>query len=232
MGISLSIPIDDAVKVADQLRSGGKVVRGRIGVQIEPVSKEIADSLGLGKAEGAVVRMVEPGGPADKAGLEAGDIITQFNGQVVEKAGDLPRLVGNTKPGTKSTLKVFRRGAYKDLPISVVELDLEKAAKAEAASAEPKSTSVASLGLGLSDLSPAQKRELKIVGGVIVDDVDGPAARAGLRPGDVILSVSNVQVTSVAQFAAIVAKQEKGRPLNVLVRRGEWAQYAIIRPTK
>jgi len=231
MGISLSIPIDDAVKVADQLRSGGKVVRGRIGVQIEPVTKDVADSLGLKKAQGAVVRMVEPGGPADKAGLEAGDIITQFNGQVVEKAGDLPRIVGNTKPGTKSTLQVFRRGAYKDLGITVVELDLEKAAKA-AAAAESKPTAVASLGLGLSDLSAVQKRDLKLNGGVLVEDVDGPAARAGLRPGDVILSVGNVQVANVKQFEAVLSKLEKGRPVNVLVRRGEWAQYAVIRPGK
>jgi len=235
MGISLSIPIDDAVKVADQLRSGGKVVRGRIGVQIEPLTKDVADSLGLGKTQGAVVRMVEPGGPADKAGLEAGDIITQFNGQEVEKAGDLPRLVGGTKPGTKSSLRIFRRGAYKDLPITVVELDLEKAAKAEAGGGvEPaKSTGVASLGLSLSDLTPAQRRELKLpAGGVIVDDVDGPAARSGLRPGDVITAVGNVQISNVAQFTAIISKLEKGRPVGVLAHRGEMAQYVIIRPAR
>ncbi|RZI83196.1 MAG: DegQ family serine endoprotease [Rubrivivax sp.] len=233
MGISLSIPIDDAVKVADQLRSGGKVVRGRIGVQIEPISKEVAESLGLAKAEGAVVRMVEPGGPADKAGLEAGDVITKFNGVAVERAGDLPRLVGATKPGTKSTVQVFRRGAYKELNITVVELDLEKAAKAAGgSSSEPKATAVTSLGLNLADLSAAQKRELKVNGGVLVEGVDGPAARAGLRPGDVILSVGNVQVGTVAQFEAVLAKLEKGRPVSVLVRRGDWAQYAVIRPTK
>ncbi|WP_370652449.1 DegQ family serine endoprotease [Aquabacterium sp.] len=235
MGISLSIPIDDAVKVADQLRAGGKVVRGRIGVQIEPVTKEVAESLGLSKAQGAVVRMVEPGGPAAKAGLEAGDIITKFNGVAVETAGDLPRLVGGTKPGTKSVLQVFRRGAYKDLGITVVELDLEKAAKAAAgdnAPAESKPTAVASLGLGLTDLTSAQKAELKVNGGVLVEEVGGPAARAGLRPGDVILSVGNTQVANVRQFEAALAKSEKGRPVNVLVRRGDGAQYVLIRPSK
>ena len=120
MGISLSIPIDDAMKVADQLRAGGKVVRGRIGVQIEPVTKEVAESLGLAKPQGAVVRMVEPGGPADKAGVEAGDIITKFDGKAIEKVADLPRLVGGTKPGSKSSLQVFRRGAYKDMTLTVV----------------------------------------------------------------------------------------------------------------
>ncbi|MES2092175.1 MAG: DegQ family serine endoprotease [Pseudomonadota bacterium] len=234
MGISLSIPIDDAMKVADQLRAGGKVVRGRIGVQIEPVTKEVADSLGLGKAQGAVVRMVEPGGPADKAGLEAGDIITKFNGQVVDKAGDLPRLVGGTKPGTKSTLQVFRRGAYKDLGITVVEMDLDKDKEKSKSSGkpEPKSAQVSSLGLSLSDVPAAQKRELKLTGGVLVDEVDGPAARAGLRPGDVILSIGNVQIADVRQFEAVLAKLEKGRPVSVLVRRGDWAQYAVIRPGK
>ncbi|MGH6649333.1 DegQ family serine endoprotease [Aquabacterium sp.] len=237
MGISLSIPIDDAVRIADQLRSGGKVVRGRIGVQIEPVSKEVAESLGLGKAQGAVVRMVEPGGPAAKSGLEAGDIITKFNGVPVETAGDLPRLVGGTKPGTKSILQVFRRGAYKELNVTVVELDLEKAAKAAEGGGdkvpnEPKATAVASLGLGLSDLTAAQKAELKVNGGVLVEEVDGPAARAGLRPGDLILSLGNSQVANVRQFEAALAKSEKGRPVNVLVRRGDAAQYVLIRPTK
>ncbi|MBC7699632.1 MAG: DegQ family serine endoprotease [Massilia sp.] len=235
MGISLSIPIDDAVKVADQLRAGGKVVRGRIGVQIEPVTKEVAESLGLSQAQGAVVRMVESGGPAAKAGLEAGDIITKFNGVAVETAGDLPRLVGATKPGTKSVLQVFRRGVYKDLGITVVELDLEKAAKASAgdnAPAESKATAVASLGLGLTDLTAAQKAELKVNGGVLVEEVSGPAARAGLRPGDVILSVGNTQVANVRQFETAMAKSEKSRPVNVLVRRGDGAQYVLIRPSK
>ncbi|HET6789244.1 MAG TPA: Do family serine endopeptidase, partial [Aquabacterium sp.] len=162
MGISFSIPIDEAMKVADQLRSGGKVIRGRIGVQIEPVTKDVADSLGLSKAQGAVVRMVEPGGPADKAGVEAGDIITKFDGQPVEKAGDLPRLVGATKPGSKSTLQVFRRGAYKDLSVSVVELEGDKP-RAEAPAAKPEARLASTvLGLTLSDLGNDKKRELKL----------------------------------------------------------------------
>ena len=235
MGISFSIPIDDASRVADQLRASGKVVRGRIGVAIEPVSKEVADSLGLAKPQGAVVRMVDPTGPADKAGVEAGDIITRFNGVLVDKAGDLPRLVGATKPGTKSTLQVFRRGAYKDLSVTVIELDDKPKTQASAGStpapskAEGKlATSV--LGLSITNLSAEQKRELKVNGGVLVDDVDGPAERAGLREGDVILAVANVQVADVKQFETVLAKVDRTRPVSVLVRRGEWAQYAVIRP--
>lgn len=229
MGISFSIPIDDAMKVADQLRASGKVVRGRIGVQIEPVTKDVADSLGLSKAEGAVVRFVEPGGPADKAGVEAGDIITRFNGQPVEKAGDLPRLVGSTKPGQQAKMQVFRRGAYKELGVSVVELDGDKP-KAEAAPAKSSKLASAALGLKLADLSASQKRELKVNGGVVVEGVDGPAARVGIKKGDVILALANVQVADVSQFEAVLDKLDRKRPVSVLVRRGEWAQYAVIRP--
>ena len=227
MGISLSIPIDDAMKVADQLRTSGKVTRGRIGVSIAPVTKEVAESIGLGKAMGALVQGVEPGTPADKAGLEAGDIITQFNGTTIENVADLPRLVAATKPGTTSALKVFRRGAYKDLKVTVAELD---APTSTAAKSAPTKLAANALGLSLVDLNAAQKRELRQSGGVLVEKVQGPAARAGLRPGDVILSVANVQVADVKQFEATLAKVDKARPVSVLVRRGEWAQYVVIRP--
>jgi serine protease Do len=229
MGISFSIPIDDAMKVADQLRAGGKVIRGRIGVQIEPVTKDVADSLGLSKAEGAVVRFVEPGGPADKAGVEAGDIIIRFDGKTVEKAGDLPRLVGGTKPGQQAKMQVFRRGAYKDLNVSVMELDGDKP-RAEAPTKGSSKLAESALGLKLSELSASQKRELKVNGGVVVDAVEGPAARVGIKTGDVILAIANVQVADVPQFESVLAKLDRKRPVSVLVRRGEWAQYAVIRP--
>jgi len=230
MGISLSIPIDDAIKVADQLRTGGKVVRGRIGVGIGHVTKDVAESIGLGKAVGALVQSVEPGTPAEKAGLEVGDIITKFGDQTIEKAQDLPRLVGATKPGTKTALQVFRRGAYKDLSVTVAELEGPKS-KAEAAPAEAKLAG-ASLGLSVIDLSTEQKRELKLKGGVLIADVDGPAARAGLRPGDLVLAVANVQVGNVKEFEAVLAKLDKNRAVSLLVRREDRAQYVVIRPGK
>ncbi|MFZ4551773.1 MAG: DegQ family serine endoprotease [Aquabacterium sp.] len=227
MGISLSIPIDDAMKVAEQLRAGGKVVRGRIGVSIAPVTKAVAESIGLGKPVGALVQGVEQGTPADKAGVEAGDIITKYNGQDIDKASDLPRLVGSTKPGTKSTVKVFRRGAYKDLTVVVGEMDAPKSKADKAAETKLAATS---LGLQLMDLSAAQKRELNINGGVLVEAAQGPAARAGLLAGDVILALANTQVADVKQFETMLGKLDKSRPVSVLVRRGEWAQYAVIRP--
>ncbi|RZT95273.1 DegQ family serine endoprotease [Rivibacter subsaxonicus] len=234
MGIAFAIPIDEATRVADQLRGSGRVVRGRIGVQIGEVTKEVAESLGLGKASGALVRGVESGGPADKAGLEAGDIVTRFEGKPVEKSSDLPRLVGNTKPGTKATVQVFRRGATRDLNVMVAELEPDATQKAQAPAAGGKAApaaAAASMGLGLADLSDAQKRELKVKGGVRIDSVEGSAARAGLREGDVILAVANTEVADIKQFEAVVAKLDKSKPVSVLFRRGEWAQYALVRPT-
>jgi serine protease Do len=179
-----------------------------------------------------LVQSVEPGTPADKAGIEAGDIITKFAGQTIDKAQDLPRLVAGTKPGTKSPIQVFRRGGYKELSVTVAELDIQKAAAEGGASKPDAKPSSVGLGLSLSDLSAQQKRELKQSEGVLVEGATGAAARAGLRTGDIIMAVANVQITSVKQFEAVLAKLDKSRPVSVLVRRGEWAQYAVIRPEK
>lgn len=234
MGISFSIPMDEAVRVSDQLRSFGRVSRGRIGVQIEQVSKEVAESIGLGKPIGALVRSVEAGSPAEKAGVEAGDIIIKFDGKAIEKTSDLPRMVGSTKPGTKSSMTVFRRGASKELSVTVVEIEADKpAVKASPKEEKPKiSTAGQAYGLSVSDISDAQKKELKIKGGVKVDAAVDAAARAGLREDDIILSLANAEVSSVKEFEAILSKQDKNKALSVLYRRGEWAQYAIIRPSR
>ena len=162
MGISFSIPMDEAVRVSEQLRATGRVTRGRIGVQIEQVTREVAETSGLGTPYGALVRGVETGGPADKAGVEAGDIIIRFDGKKVEKSSDLPRMVGGTKPGVKSTLTVFRRGASKDLTVTIAEIEAEKTA-AKTTEKTPKESRMAqAMGLELSDLTDAVKKELKI----------------------------------------------------------------------
>ncbi len=233
MGISFAIPIDEAVRISDQLRSTGRVQRGRLGVQIDQVNKEVAESLGLSRAQGALVRSVEPGSPAEKAGLEAGDIILKFDGKPIEKSADLPRLVGNTKPGTRSTLTVWRRGAQRDLPIVIGEFEPEKAATKAAAPDKPTVTaSVQHLGLTVSDLTETQKRELKLRTGVRIESATEVAARAGLREGDIILALANTEVTSVKDFEALLARLDKSKAVNVLFRRGEWAQYTLIRPAK
>ena len=234
MGISFAIPIDEAMRVADQLRTNGRVIRGRIGVQIAPVTKEVAESIGLGQPRGALVQSVEKEGPADKAGVEAGDIILRVDGRAVEKSGDLPRIIGGTKPGTKSSLQVYRRGNSRDIVVGVAEFEPERSARRPTGTPEPASAPQAVaksvLGLTVTDLNESQKRELRVRGGVRIDAVEGPAARAGLREGDVILSVDNTEISDSKQFTGIVSKVEKSRAVSVLVRRGEWVNYLVIRP--
>ena len=234
MGISFAIPIDEAMRVSDQLRTAGRVTRGRIGVQIGPVTKDVAESLGLGKAQGALVTGVESGSPAEKAGVEAGDIITKFEGKPIEKVADLPRLVGNAKPGSKSSLTVFRRGQSKDLAVTIAEIEPDKVATKTADKEERAKSSNAGqhVGLVVRDLTDAQKRELKLKGGVVVTAASEGAARAGLREGDIILALANSEVLSVKDFEAVLGKVDKSKTLSVLFRRGEWAQYALIRPAR
>ncbi len=234
MGISFAIPIDEAMRVSEQLRATGRVTRGRIGVQIGPVAKDVAESLGLGKQQGALVTEVEAGSPAEKAGIEAGDVITRFEGKAIEKVADLPRMVGNTKPGTKSKITVFRRGSARDLAITIAEIEPETPVrKAADKEVKPKASAAArQLGLSVVDLTEVQKKELKLKGGVLVASATEAAARAGLREGDVLLAIANTEVASVKEFDAAVTKADKSKPVNVLFRRGDWAQYALIRPSR
>lgn len=234
MGISFAIPIDEAIRVAEQLRSTGRVTRGRIGVQIDQVSKDVAESLGLPRAQGALVRSVESGSPADKAGLEAGDIILKFAGRDIERPTDLPRLVGNTKPGTRAPITIFRRGDTRDLQVQVAQLEPEQPQqRASSSDAKPKGSAITqSIGLAVADLTDAQKRELKIKGGVRVEAVADAAARAGIRENDVIVAIGNTEINNVREFEAAVSKADKSKPIPVLLRRGELATYLLIRPQK
>jgi len=232
MGIAFAIPIDEATRVSDQLRASGRVTRGRIGVQIDQVTKDVAEAIGLGKPQGALVRGVETGSPAEKAGVEAGDIIIKFDGKAIEKSTDLPRLVGNVKPGTRSTLTVFRRGSTKDLSVTIGEVEADKPARREREEKPRVSGAAQALGLTVAELTDAQKKELKLKGGVRVEGASEAAARAGLREGDVILAVANVEVGNVREFEAVLGRLDKGKPIQVLFRRGDWAQYTVIRPAR
>ncbi|CAG2149860.1 hypothetical protein LMG31506_04114 [Cupriavidus yeoncheonensis] len=235
MGISFAIPIDEAMRVTDQLKTSGRVTRGRIAVAIGDVTKEVADSLGLGRARGALVGSVEPGGPAEKAGIEPGDIILKFNGRDIEKASDLPRMVGDTKPGTKVPMQLWRKGATRDVSITVTELEPETRAKVRGTpSAKDEATAQAAkpnaLGLIVNDIPDARQKELKVKSGVEVEVADGPAMRAGIRPGDIILRLGDTDVTSARQFNDLVKGLDKNRIAAVFVRRGDATQVLTLRP--
>ncbi len=234
MGISFAIPMDEAIRVSDQLRTSGRVSRGRIGVQIDQVTKDVAESIGLPKPAGALVRGVETGSPADKAGIEAGDVIVRFEGKPIERHSDLPRLVGSIKPGTRSNLTVFRRGNTKELTIVVGELEPDKVTlKAPEREEKPKiSAAGQALGLTVSELTEAQKKELKLKGGVKVDGVTDAAQRAGIREGDVIVAIANLEVGAMKDFESALSRADRGKPINILFRRGDWVQYAIIKPAR
>ena len=234
MGISFAIPMDEAIRVSDQLRTSGRVSRGRIGVQIDQVTKDVAESIGMAKPAGALVRGVETGSPADKAGIEAGDIIIRFDGKPIERHSDLPRLVGSIKPGSKSNLTVFRRGNSKELTITIGELEPDTVAQRVPEREEKPKISAAAqaLGLTVSELTDSQKKELKLKGGVKVDNVSDAAQRAGIREGDVIVAIANNEVGSMKDFESALAKADRSKPINILYRRAEWVQYAVIRPSR
>ena len=231
-GISLAIPIDEAIRVSDQLRASGHVTRGRIGVQIGVVNKQVAEAVGLGKPVGAMVQSVQAGLPAEKAGIEAGDIITKVQGKTVERYSDLPRLVGMVKPGEKVQLQVFHDGKFRDVTADVVDFGPETPPTVAGPDPEAIANTKATLGLKVVDLSEAERARLHVKSGVRVDSVEGAAARAGVQEGDIILQIGNVPVSSAKQFIATVAKLDKSKAIAVLVRRGDSANYLVIRPSK
>jgi len=233
MGLSFAIPIDVANDIANQLKTAGKVTRGRIGVVIQPVTKELAESFGLPKPTGALVSSVEKGSPADKAGIEAGDVVLKFDGKVVSSSDDLPRLVGSTKPGSKALVQLMRNKATREVTVVVGEMqDEARTAQRQprrGPGGRPPSESVSRFGMTLSEPTAQQREQLKITGGVLVEDVQGAAARAGIRRGDVILAVNNQDVKSLEQFSQLMGQFDKGKIVALLVRRGSNALYIPLR---
>ncbi len=231
MGISFAIPIDEAMRVADQLRANGRMTRGRIGVALGDMTKEVAESLGLGKPRGAYVRNVESGGPAAVAGIEPGDVILSFNGKEINKATDLPRIVGDTKPGAVATVQVWRKGASSELTVTVTDTDTNPAAqkKSEAPASNGNNTYI--LGVAVADVSDAKKKELNIKGGVEVTGLgEGALPRSGVRPGDVIIRVGDADITSVKQFEALVKGLDANKGVPVFIRRSDSTFVVAVRP--
>ncbi|OGS81685.1 MAG: protease Do [Gallionellales bacterium GWA2_59_43] len=231
MGLSFAIPIDVAMQVSDQLRSTGKVTRGRIGVTIQELTRELAESFGLSKPEGALISSVEKNGPADNAGIEASDVILRFDGKAVISSADLPRIVAATKPGSKSAVELWRKGEVKQVTVVIAEMPEEgKLARAVKKLEEDIAEMITRLGIAVSELTREQAQELQVGGGLLVEDVKGSAARAaGLQRGDVVLAIGNMPIRSLAQFNDILKQVPKGRNVALLVRREDAASYVAIR---
>jgi len=231
MGISFAIPIDEAMRVADQLKTSGKMTRGRIGVALGEMTKEVAESLGLGKPRGAYVRNVDPGGPASAGGIESGDVILSFNGREIAKSTDLPRLVGETKPGTTATVQVWRKGATRDLSVTVGDSESTQSAGKKTETPSANSGNTNSFGVSITDLSDAKKKELNIKSGIEVTGVgDGTFAKAGIRPGDVIIRIGDTDITGVKQFEALVKALDANKAVPVFVRRADSTLVIPVRP--
>jgi serine protease Do len=232
MGLSFAIPIDVAMEIQGQLRTAGKVQRGRIGVVIQEVSRELAESFGLEKPAGALVNGVEKGGPAEKAGIESGDIITKFNGKAVDSSSDLPRIVGATRPGTSVPMEIWRKGAARSVSVVVGELPEDRVAGRAPGRGRPTEQAANRLGLVVNDLTPEQRRDLKVGGGVIVEEVR-QTARGDVRAGDVIIAVTSrgqtTEITTADQLNKLLTQIERNATLTLHVRRGESNLFVTIR---
>ena len=229
-GISFAIPIDYANNVIDQLMKTGKVVRGRIGVGIQNVTKDLADSLGLGKAQGAAVSNVEDGSPAGKAGLEVGDVILKIDGRTVEGNGDLSRTIRGMKPGTKATLTVWRSGKTRDVQVAVGEFKDEDQPKAVPTKGKKPEAKPGKLGIAVTEITAEHKKNYKVSTGVAVEAVDGAALAAGIQPGEVILKVNTFDVPNVKTFNEVVAKLDPKKPVALLMRDENGSRYVTFRP--
>ena len=232
VGISLAIPIDEAMRIADQLKATGRVVRGYLGIQPTDVPRELAEEYGLnkGKTKGAFVRQVVPGAPAEKAGIQPGDVVLSVNGKAVDGAVDLRRTLGALKPGSSVSLQINRRGKVMEFKPNLAEMNPQVVVNNDRSSETEGRTSAAgkAWGLTVTNLSEAERLAARGVSGVRVTAVAAGAEAVGLRAGDIILAVGTADVADVKQFDAVVSKLDKGRPLPVTVLRGEWAQFLRI----
>jgi serine protease Do len=225
MGLSFAIPIDVANNVREQLIKSGKVSRGRIGVSIQDVSAQLADSFGLDRPRGALIGSVEAGGPADKGGIKAGDIIVRVDGRLIERDAEVPSLISGVKPGSDTQIEVWRDRSVKKLTVRVAELkeDGDKAAQAAGGNNDEQGV----LGLSVRPLLAEERRQVKTDGVLVVEDVAGPAAQAGVQPGDIILGVNGTPVKSVTDLQA--AAKKSGKTVALLIQRGEAQIFVAVR---
>ncbi len=233
MGLSFAIPIDVATEIADQLKVSGKITRGRIGVMIQELTKELAESFGLSNSNGALVVSIQKDSPAEKAGVEVSDVILNFDGKEVDSSADLPRIVGNTKPGSKVSMQVWRDGKIKKISITVGEIPSEENIISSDAEPDSSAKHANRIGLVLSELTHDQKKQLEVNTGLLVEDVRaGIAESAGILPGDVILGLNNKDVKNVKQFNNLLEEAEPGRNIALLIRRGEMTTFITLKIEK
>jgi serine protease Do len=225
MGVSFAIPIEAALDVARQLRETGKVTRGRLGIGIQPLTKELAQSFGLETTDGVVVVNVEDGSPADKSGLRLGDVIVSYNGERIDQANELPRLVAGTKPGEKAAVEIVREGKREKLDVAVGEAS---AAAAAGATKPGQGTKPSGLGLSLRELAPEERKALGVEYGLVVTEVGDKLAGTPIRAGDVIVAVNQSRFKSLEEFNKLVAAQKSGERVALLVRRGQGSIYVPV----
>jgi serine protease Do len=228
VGISFAIPIDIAMNTVDQLKASGHVSRGMIGVQIQNVDRAMAQGLSLPRSGGALVNKLTPGSGADKADVHVGDVILAYNGRDIEQSSDLPPLVGNSKPGTKAELKIFRDGKTMTVPVTVGELPHDKATVASLGGSESKSSNP--LGIVVEDVTAEQRKQLGLKDqGVVISDIKGAAARrTALQPGDVVLMVGRKPVKTSVEFDAALKDVKAGDSVMLLVRRDDATQFVAV----
>jgi serine protease Do len=225
MGLSFAIPIDVAMQVKDDLVQYGKVTRGRIGVQIQDVNQALANSFGLPKPQGALISGVEPGSPAEKAGLKTGDVVMGVNGKDINQLAELSGAIAATKPGNTARLQIWRDGKKRDVDVKVAELVDQKVA-ANDAGAGGGAQNAAKLGLTLRELAPEERAQLKTEGGLVVQSASGAAAKAGIQPGDVILALNDTPVKSIEQLKGLVKKTDK--TVALLIQRDTSRMYVPV----
>ena len=221
-GLSFAIPIDVAMQVEKQLLAHGKISHGRIGVAIQEVNQQLADTFGLEKPQGALVSAVVNDGPAERAGIQVGDVILKFNGKTLSRSADLPPLVSAQEPGSSATLQVWRKGHSKEISVKIAAMEVadEQAGDGKSSSGE--------LGLAVRTLTAEERKQVEGVDGLLVEGVeDGPAARAGIRPGDIILGVNQEKVSSLKQLKAALNKNKK--QLALLIMRGEQKMFVPLK---
>jgi serine protease Do len=230
MGLSFAIPMEVAMQVADQLKADGKVTRGWLGVVIQEVNKDLAESFGLDKPAGALVAQVLEDGPADKGGLQVGDVILSLNGKPIIMSADLPHLVGGLKPGEKAELDVVRDGSRKKLDVTIGTLPEEGQELASSDSAQGGERSNNRLGVTVVELTAEQKKGLDLKGGVVIKEVlNGPAAMIGLRPGDVITHLNNQAIDSTSTFTQVAQELPKNRSVSMRVLRQGRASFITFK---